>query len=231
MDGTATVPGTRNQVPVFTQPDGTTCGSSSLVMARMLNDPGYAMYIATGYDPHTGQQASPITDNVLTRKEAGPVGDPDLLQPQRRFHQAALEMHTQTNGARNNDSWQVPWSGAVGTQPWAAAIQMSGDSGVPGSDYQVQIIDPTDRTYTYDKIVDAANNGHAVPVYSYEIADPVTESGAHAVLVVGTDGDDLMVYDPWDGKVEMVTRSDFVDAPKGRQALGWDRPMAAVLPK
>lgn len=230
MDGTVTEvdqEGNRRQVPVFTQPDNTTCGSSSLVMARMLNDPGYAMYIATGYDPHTDQQVPAIGGNLPQ------MNDPALEQPQRRFHQAAMDMHLQTNGPRNNGDWQVPWPGTVGTQPWAAANQMSGSSGVAGSDYTVQFVDPTDRAYTYDKIVDAADNGHAVPVYSYDIVTPATESGAHVVLVVGTDGDDLKVYDPGPGEVKTVTRGDFVDAPEGRgpKTLGWDRPMAAVLPK
>lgn len=232
MDGTTTENGA--QVPVFTQPDGTTCGASSLVMARMLNDPGYAMYITTGYDVHTGLQTPTITDDVATRDDLPQMNDPALKQPQLRFHQAALDMHAQTNDARNNGTWQVPWPGAVGTQPWAAANQMSGTSGVPGSDYTVQIVDPTDRTRTYDQIIDAADNGHAVPVYSYDIdtSDP-HGSGAHVVLVVGTDGDDLKVYDPGRGEVRTVTRNRFVDAPEGqgREALGWDRPMAAVLPK
>jgi len=39
----------------YNQPDQTTCGSSSLVMSRMLNDPAYALWMETGFNPETGE--------------------------------------------------------------------------------------------------------------------------------------------------------------------------------
>ena len=42
------VPDPVAHVAAFVQPDGTTCGSATLVLARMLNDPGYAARVLDG---------------------------------------------------------------------------------------------------------------------------------------------------------------------------------------
>jgi hypothetical protein len=218
---------------VFTQPDSTACGSSSLVMARMLNDPAYAMYIATGYDPHTDTHAAALPYDSGAKNTLPAGSDPALEQMQRRFQQDALAMHNQTNDGVWNNGLQVPWPKDFGTQPWAAANQMSGDSGVPGSTYDVQVVDLDNRSRTYNDVVKAVNNGHAVPVYTYDIdvnrdGNP-SDTGAHVTLVVGTSGDDLKVYEPTSGQTRTVSRAEFEGSLTNK--LGWDRPMAAVLPK
>ena len=57
--------------------DQTTCGSSTLVMSRMENNPAYALWILTGYDAETG----------LT----------DPRTPDERFRAESYEMHERTN--------------------------------------------------------------------------------------------------------------------------------------
>ena len=88
----------------FRQPDQTTCGSSSLVMAKMINTPGYgAAMLAPGHDGST--------DPVVVTK---------------RFDQAVLAMHRVTGGWKDSGgTWQLPWPTQLGTPPWAAARQMS----------------------------------------------------------------------------------------------------------
>jgi hypothetical protein len=218
------------QVYAFWQPDGTTCGSSSLVMARMLNDPAYAMSVITGYDPRTGVQAVSLGQAVEGQMEDSEPG----AQMQRRFHQEVIQMHHQTSSLVDHsgrfNGW---WPEAAGTTPGAAARQMSGSdglSGVPGSSYGVQLVDPLDRASTYDEIVRAVDDGHAVPIYTYDINNDDGKSGAHVTLVTGTQGDDLVVYDPGKAASMTVDREQFTTAQLG-DPLGWDRPMAAVLPR
>ena len=85
-----------------TQPDQTTCGSSSLVMSRMENDPAYAMWMQTGYDPLTGET--------------------DPRTPEERFADESQAMHVRTNLPVGRDhDLQFPWPPQAGTQPWALA--------------------------------------------------------------------------------------------------------------
>ena len=190
----------------YSQPDPTTCGSSSLVMSRMLNDPAYALWIETGYDPATG------------------VTDPRT--PDQRFADESIAMHERTNAARDRaGDLQLPWPEAAGTQPWALANEMSAQdgSGAPGRDYDVQTVAPGDRGATYDRIADAVEDGHHVPLYVGDTTRP-----GHVVLVTGSDGDSLRIYDPATGREQTVSRDDFARGDLG--VSGWDEPWFAVTP-
>ncbi|GAA5106071.1 hypothetical protein GCM10023339_02620 [Alloalcanivorax gelatiniphagus] len=190
----------------YSQPDQTTCGSSSLVMSRMLNDPAYALWMETGYDPETG----------LT----------DPRTPEQRFADESLDMHERTNSVTDRDGdLQFPWPEAAGTQPWAVAAEMSSDggSGVPGQDYEVQIVSASDRADTYDHIASSVEDGHQVPLYVGDSTRP-----GHVVLVTGSDGDSLTIYDPASGQEQTVSRDDFAKGELG--VSGWDEPWFAVTP-
>ncbi len=150
------------------QPDDTTCGSATLVMSRMMNDPAYAMWILTGYDPVTGTQ----------------TGDGSEAGQDQRFADAALDMHDKTNSWWQNGQPQVPWPEAWGTTPGAVLNEMNhGQSGVPGAGYDMQYVDPGDRVATYDRIVAASENGHTVPMFVGSDTAP-----RHVVLVTGSTG-------------------------------------------
>ncbi|MFC7488328.1 hypothetical protein ACOCJ7_09485 [Knoellia sp. CPCC 206453] len=214
---------------VFGQPDLTTCGSSSLLLAKMLNDPLYAMQIMTGYDPRTGQQ----------------VGDPGAVDPNEdpwghnptseevamhnRFQHAAIEMHHQTNGLTTHDgNFNGWWPEAAGTSPGSAARQMSGDGGSgTGGGYETRYVDPDNAGETYDRIARAADNGQAVPVYTYDIDGG--NAGAHVVLVTGTEDGNLRVYNPGSGETTITTREDF-DSRQLSGSMSWDKPLVAILP-
>lgn len=179
--------GNRLSGPV--QPDGTTCGSSSLVMARMRNDPAYAMWITTGYDPETGE-TTPGT-------------------PQDRFSSEAEKMHDRTNAAHDRDGDpQWPYLKEIGTAPWAVANEMSANdgSGVPGTEYGVTTVDPDDRRSSYQALTAAVENGHSVPMYVGNSAAP-----GHVVLVTGTEDGTLTVYNPGNGETVHVTRDQYVN--------------------
>ncbi len=187
----------------FRQPDPTTCGSASLVLARMLDRPAYAMRVLTGYDPATGEV------------DPGPVGD--------RFASEALAMHERTNGLRDaGGGWQVPWPQALGTQPWAVARAMSTVAGVPGSAYAVTLVDPHDRGPSYDAVARASDAGHPVPVFVGDDLSP-----RHVMLVTAADEGGLTVYDPADGREVVLTRRDWT---AGALPTGWKEPWAVVTP-
>ncbi len=192
----------------YDQPDTTTCGSSSLVMSRMLNDPAYALWIETGFDSKTG-----LID----------AGD---RSPEERFDDESKAMHHRTNVPLDRaGDWQVPWPVGLGTAPWAVAQEMSssGGSGVPGTHYEVQTVSPSDRGTTYDLIAHSVEDGHTVPLYIGDTTRP-----GHVVLVTGNDGDHLTIYEPYYGVEVTVSREDFA---AGRfDVAGWAEPWFAVVP-
>lgn len=188
----------------FTQPDRTTCGSSTIVMSRMINDPAYAMYIQTGIDPR------------------GVLPDATGTSPEKRFGNAALAMHDETN------QW---WPQAWGTLPQAVDDQMSHPdhpAGVPGTTYRSRLVDLSAPEPTYDAILDAVSRGHTVPLYSYGINEP--GSGAHVTLVVGASGDTVTVYEPGKGKFVTMTRNEFNQADL-RRPTSWTTPLSVSLPE
>ncbi len=213
------------------QPDPTTCGSSSLVMARMLNDPAYAMRVITGYDPLTDSSTG---DPGAVPGDRHPYsGDPVLEAAHNRFARAALAMHDQTNGVTDHDGdFNGWWPQAAGTSPGSAARQMSGAygaSGVPGTSYDTSYIAPSNLGASYDRLVASANSGHAVPLYVGEVGGS-HGSGFHVVLVTGTRGDALTIYEPESGTMIEVNRDAFVSQQLVTAGVGWDQPMVAVMP-
>lgn len=191
----------------FRQPDQTTCGSSTLVMSRMLNDPAYMMYILTGDDP---------------RGSDGHYGA-DAGSPEQRFAEEALAMHDRTN---------TLWPEAVGTFPSSATDQMGDGSGVPGTSYTTRVVDPGDAGETYDLVVRAVDAGHTVPMYSYGIADGGSweSTGAHVTLAVGTEDGNVTVYNPADGSYRTLTPQQWADGDT-KDPLSWTTPMTVTLPQ
>lgn len=212
---------------VFVQPNGTTCGSASLVMAKMINDPLYAMTVLTGYDP-VSDRWLPDTSGASRR------------QAQRhRFTQEALRMHELTNGSIAHDGrFNRWWPQALGTTPAAVARQMSGvggQSGVEGAAYATQWVGPGTQAASFDRIMDAVDSGHAVPLYVYGIDEQLGDTGnratgAHVTLVTGTSDGRLTVYEPGSGRTRVVTRDDYREDVL-QADLGWNRPMVAVVPR
>lgn len=199
------------------QPDGTTCGSSSLVMARMRNDPAYAMWITTGYNPETGE-TTPGT-------------------AQDRFDSEAVRMHERTNAMHDRDGdLQFPYPEFIGTAPWAVANEMSANdgSGTPGTEYGVTTVDPDDRRSSYQALTAAVENGHSVPMYVGNSVAP-----GHVVLVTGAEDGTLTVYNPGNGETVHVTRDQYVNGelPFGNPAPPLDKagpmtePWFTVVPK
>ena len=185
------------------QPDATTCGSSTLVMAQMLNHPAYAMKILTGYNPENGENWEAPADQT----------NPS----QWRFQQDSVSMHHRTNGGF------LGWPEAWGTHPNDLREQMNNGSGRDGTEYTTYD-SSHDPDTVYTAMQNAANSGHPVPVYVGSDWLP-----RHVVLVVGTDGDDLSVYDPSAGGTITVTREQWNDE-EGNLGGNWNKRWYSVMP-
>ena len=187
------------------QQTSTTCGSASLVVARMLNDPVYALEVLGGYDATTG-----TTD-------AGTIEE--------RFAAAELEAKARTNDSVGSDGERtLPWPDAIGTSPWGAAEEMNGTAG--GDGYGVALVDsdsPSDRQQAYDALERAALDGRPALMYVGDGTIP-----RHVVLVVGSTDTGLLVYEPGGGGVVEISERDFVSG--DTSVLGWGRPWAVVAP-
>jgi hypothetical protein len=188
----------------FRQPDQTTCGSSSLIMAKMINTPEYgADMLAPGDD-----------------------GTVDLVVVTKRFDQAVLSMHRTTGGWKDSGgTWQLPWPTQLGTPPWAVARQMSvgGGSGRPGTKYRAHLANPVDLGASYSAVVSAVDAGECVPLF---IGDDVI--ARHVVLVTGASDDGLSLYDPSSGAWVNVRRAAYVEG--NIDVAGWSQPWFVVTP-
>lgn len=192
----------------FVQPDQTTCGSSSLVMAKMINTPDYGTTIL----------------------QPGDDGTVDPAAVKRRFDQAVLAMHTVTGGWKDSaGSWQLPWPTQLGTPPWAVAREMgaAGGSGVAGGSYQFLVVNPRDSGGSYTAVAAAVDGGQCVPLF---IGNDVM--ARHVVLVTGhardDADDDLSIYDPSCGQWVTATRAGYVGNNIG--IAGWGQPWFTILP-
>jgi len=193
------------------QPDSTTCGSSVLVVSRMLNDASYAAFLVNGADPATGHQ------------EPGTVQD--------RFAEQTLAMHRLTSGMRDSGGgMQLPWPSALGTRPWAVAREMTNQAGRKGVPYAARLVLPTSsaRSAAFDRLVDLARDGLASPLYVGNRWSP-----RHVVLVLpgdeGDEGDDaVLIYDPASGRRYPIARAAFVGA--DLDVAGWSTPWVLVAP-
>jgi hypothetical protein len=162
------------------QPDPTSCGAASLVVAQMAKDPAYAEFMMTGRHPGSGLML------------AGSLVD--------RFGAETLAMHERVTSDKDaRGRMQMPWPKALGTPPWAVARQMSAVSGIS---YDTSVINPFSRSGALDDIREATKDGHPVPLYVGNRWSP-----RHVVLVLT---DDLDVYEPAAGRRVRISEEDFV---------------------
>jgi uncharacterized protein YukE len=203
-------------MPVLHQTTDTTCGSASLIVARMLADPVYALRMLGGYDSATGTSV--------------PGGStPDGIAE--RFAKEEQAVQGRTNSVVDRSGGlKLPWPSAVGTSPWGASEEMNNGAGIPGTGYHVSMIDsdsPADAQRAYDEVARAVDSGRPVPMYTGSDNAP-----RHVVLVVGRDVDGaLQIYNPADGTVNRVSESGFVSGGDELYDAGsWRRPWAVITP-
>ncbi|PFG33588.1 hypothetical protein [Sanguibacter antarcticus] len=215
---------TLHGVRIFQQSTGTTCGSVSLVVARMLTDPVYALWMLDAYDATTGE-ASPhgsTSDGIAYRFTH------EERQVQKRTS-SCTDRSARTD-LRPVVRTRLAWPTALGTPPWGASEEMSSGVGPRGTRYRVTMIDsdsPARCRQAVDDVARAVDRGRPVPVFTGSDSVP-----RHVVLVVGrgTDGA-LQVFNPATGTVRTISEQDFVAGGDELRAVGsWPRAWAAVTP-
>ncbi len=166
----------RDRGTAFRQASGTTCGSSSLAMFRVLTDRDFAETLLQGTPDDVGGRWARLEKAVLAS----------------------------TNAASSGSGLRLPWPRALGTPPWGLRDALD-DLGRPrGVRFEVVRVDGT-RAGEVDAAlqrVDAAlARGVPVPLY---VGDGLTPR--HVVLAVGTGREWLDLYDPGHGGRSRVRR-------------------------
>lgn len=178
------------------QPDNTSCGAASLVVAHAVLDDAYAGLLVDGVHPGTGFAAL-----------GGSAVD--------RFQQETRDMHRRVTGlVAVSGRLQLPWPAAFGTPPWAVANQLS----ARGTPYRTRVV-RTRPESAYALAVPALER--QVPVAFY-VGDGWLPR--HVVLGLGTaPHESLRIYDPAIGGVRVVTRQAFATRtlPFGRWSQAW----------
>lgn len=178
------------------QPDNTSCGAASLVVAHAIVDDAYAELVVDGTHPGTGFATSGST-----------AVD--------RFQQETLAMHRRvTSLVAVSGRLQLPWPSAFGTPPWAVANQLS----ARGASYGTHVV-RTRPDSAYPLALPALERQVPVAFYVGDMWLP-----RHVVLGIGTaPHDSLRIYDPALGGVRVVTRQAFATTtlPFGRWSHAW----------
>jgi hypothetical protein len=135
------------------------------------------------------------------------------------FRSEVLDLHQRVTRPVLAGRLQLPWPRALGTPPWAVARDLS--LLPPPTRSRARLV--LRRRSAYDRVGAALRRGRPVPLYVGSRWLP-----RHVVLVVGTLGDGLQLYDPAAGRVVEETRAAFET--RRLRLSGWDRPWIAVLP-
>lgn len=192
--------GPRQQSPV-------TCGSACLTTARMLVDPAFAHWIATG---------------------EGLPGSPEGRSPADRFAAYERIVHRRTNGfTLDRSGLNVPWPRFLGTPPWGAKRELEFGAAKHGTDYAITVV----RPLTHDQLAQVFERLNAVvadgmPALLYVGSATLPR---HVLLVLPGNGDDrLDVYDPADGSVRARSVGSF--ASHEVKISGWNVPWFVIAP-
>jgi hypothetical protein len=190
------------------QQSSVTCGSACLTVARMLVDPAFAHWVATG--------------------EGVRPGSPAGTSPAERFAGYERIVHRRTNTlALGREGVNLPWPRMLGTPPWGAKRELELGAAGMGARYAVTSL----RSMTQARLVQAFERLNAVvsdgmPGLLYVGSRTLPR---HVLLILPGNGDDrLDVYDPADGSVRARSVRSFASH---RLALsGWDVPWFVVAP-
>ena len=190
------------------QQSNLTCGSACLTVARMLVDPDFAHWIATG------ERAKP--------------GSPHGASPAERFAAYEQVVHRRTNGlALGRDGLNLPWPRFLGTPPWGAKRELELGAAKRGTDYTIVVLRPLSQdalARVFERLNAVVADGMPALLYVGSTTLP-----RHVLLILPGNGDDrLDIYDPADGSVRARSVRSFATHELGLS--GWDVPWFVVAP-
>ena len=185
-----------------------TCGSACLTVARMLIDPVFAHWIATG--------------------EGARPGSPGGRSPAERFAAYERVVHRRTNTLTLGTSGlNLPWPRRLGTPPWGAKRELELGAAKRGAAYGVTFVRPLARAAlveAFERLNAVVSDG--MPALLYVGSETLPR---HVLLILPGNGDDrLDVYDPADGSVRARGVRSF--ASHELRLSGWDLPWFVVAP-
>ena len=190
------------------QQSNLTCGSACLTVARMLIDPAFAHWIATG--------------------EGARPGSPRGRSPAERFAAYERVVHRRTNTLTLGASGlNLPWPRRLGTPPWGAKRELELGAAKQGATYGVSLVRPLARSAlveSFERLNAVVSDG--MPALLYVGSETLPR---HVLLILPGNGDDrLDVYDPADGSVRARGVRSF--ASHELRLSGWDLPWFVVAP-
>lgn len=187
------------------QYNGTTCGSTSIMIARAMNDPMYAMSLTTGADG-TPLDPGGFRERIAAEEE---------------------RIHNLTDPSWRHEVGTMPWG-------MTDELNRNSEALGAEYDWRwVDDTDAGSVNPALDDAVGAVDAGHPVPVLigNGSSMDGGFPPGVprHYVLLVGHEGDQLVFYEPGAGKMVRVSESDFRDG--NMSALGYDHVQGVVTPR
>ncbi|MCE1178903.1 MAG: hypothetical protein LWW86_07705 [Micrococcales bacterium] len=190
------------------QQTAVSCGAACLTVARMLVDPAFATWVATG------EGAAPVQG--------------ELPSPTTRFAAYEALVHKRTTSMyAAGQGLSMPWPRALGTPPWGAKRELELGAARLGATYAIEALRPDSQgqlAVDYDRLVDVVADGEPALLYIGNALSP-----RHVVLVLPGDGDRILdVYEPVTGRVSMLRREAFAARRLG--LAGWQVPWISVQP-
>ncbi|MEV5338642.1 peptidoglycan-binding protein [Streptomyces sp. NPDC052676] len=145
----------------------------------------------------------PVYALGLTGGPSGQEDDPEAFR-----ERLVAEQHRLHEEGDGGDGWN-----GMG-QEGQERIADSTLGGATGDDYRRHDLDSADdRRAVLDDVQRAVAEGRPVPV---DVSD---DEGAHAMMIIGQEGDMLQIYNPW-GTTTWVSEDDFVNGDVGKASNG-----------
>jgi len=171
------------------------------------------------------------TSLIVSRAETDPLYafrfTEGLEDPVSRADKDEFDRRLSAEQNRVHDATNLIWPQWLGTSPHGMADWMNQQSAATGVHYDHRLVDDTDHrdvSGALRDVVTAVDRGHPVPIL---VGGPIPR---HYVIVVGHEGDHLLIFDPAYGRTVQVPSADFVDGRMGEHA-GFDHVQAVVVPQ
>ena len=193
------------------QQTGTTCGSASLTIARMLVNPSFAEWILGGVRRDGRAAAVP-----------GVSGAGTVAQRFAAYEQVVAGRTNALVGA--GGKLQLPWPRALGTPPWGARHELEFGASEPGAAYRTtwtRLRGPQGGRSAYRVLRERACDGRPALLYIGNAWLP-----RHVVLVLSSRANAVEVYEPASGQVLVISEHRF--SGECLCLAGWNVPWAVV---
>ena len=217
-----------DQGPV--QQTGYTCGSVSLIVARMLVDPQFAHWVVSG---EAGSAGAEGPDGPGAAEPSLALGGLASVPPGATEAERVAAVETLVLARTNQligpgGRAQLPWPRRLGTPPWGALAELEEGAALAGARYRIrQCRVGSDRRLRrfHAEIVERVGDGRPALLYIGSATLP-----RHVTLLTPSEsGPGVDVFDPSNGSSEQLGADAF--ATRRLRVAGWDVPWCVVWPQ